>query len=154
MIIRRVRLDDMDALIELRINCLRAMDGLTEEQEAQIREMLEPYFTEHLDRDLIAAAAEEDYGNEIVSTAFLVISEWPPKPSSITGRIGTLLNVFTYPEYRSKGTATKVVSFLLEEAKRINVSVVDLTASPDGKPIYEKLGFKEPHYTAMSLRLI
>lgn len=153
MKIRKATLDDMPDLINLRIECLRAMDGLTDEQEAKIREKLEPYFREHLDRDLIIAIAETAQ-NTIASTAFIVMSEFPPKPSIITGRIGTLLNVYTYPEHRGTGIATKVVIFLIEEAKRWNVSMVDLNATPGGKPIYEKLGFKEPHYTSMGLQLL
>jgi len=153
MKIRKATLNDMPDLINLRIDCLRAMDGLTDEQEAEIREKLEPYYREHLDRDLIIVVAETAQ-NTMISIAFLVLSEFPPKPSIITGRVGTLLNVYTHPGHRNTGTATKVVSFLIEEAKRLNVSVVDLTATPAGKPIYEKLGFKEPHYSAMELQLL
>ncbi len=38
MNIRRGTLNDLPALIDLRINCLRAMDGLTDEQEAFLQE--------------------------------------------------------------------------------------------------------------------
>jgi GNAT superfamily N-acetyltransferase len=153
MNIRKADMGDLNTLVELRLDCLRAMDGLSEEEEAVVRPKLKPYFTEHLDRDLIVAVAETSDGT-IVSTAFIVTLERPPKPSFITGRVGTLLNVYTRTEYRGKGVATGVVSYILEEARKINVSMVDLTATPDGKPIYVKLGFKKPHYEEMELQLI
>jgi GNAT superfamily N-acetyltransferase len=153
MLIRKATLQDMSELIELRIECLRDMDGLTEEQEERVLVKLEPYFTEHLDRDLIIIVAETPK-KKLVSTAFLVLSERPANPSFITGRIGTLLNVYTYPEYRGQGTATQVVSYLIEEARKLDVSMIELNATPDGKPLYDKLGFKIPHYTGMRLRLI
>ncbi len=154
MNIRRATLNDMADLIDLRIDCLRAMDGLTNEQEAEIRGLLEPYFREHLDHDLIVTLAETDQ-NKMVSTAFLVLSEWPPKPSVKTGRIGTLLNVFTYPKYRNAGMATKTINLLIEEAKRLNVSMLELNATPDGQPLYEKMDFKVPtNYTGMERYLL
>jgi GNAT superfamily N-acetyltransferase len=152
MQIRKATLEDMSELIELRIECLRDMDGLSEEQEERVRGKLEPYFAEHLDRDLIVVVAET-LKNKLISTAFLVLSEWPSNPSFITGKVGILLNVYTYPEHRGKGVATQVVSYLIEEARRIEVSMIELNATPDGKPLYDKLGFKIPHYTGMRLRL-
>ena len=101
MKIRKALLTDMPDLINLRIDCLRAMDGLTDEQEAEIREKLEPYYREHIDHDLIITVAETSQ-NAIASIAFLVLSDFPPKPSVMTGRMGTLLNAYTCPEHRKK----------------------------------------------------
>ena len=58
MKIRKATLNDMSDLINLRIDCLHTMDGLSDEQEVEIREKLGPYFREHLDHDLIIAIAE------------------------------------------------------------------------------------------------
>ena len=95
-------------------------------------------------------------GNNIIATAFLVISEKPANPAFITGKIGTVLNVFTYPEYRKKGIATELLKRLIEEAKAQNVSYIELSATESGKPLYEKLGFqtKQSRYTEMKLQLI
>jgi len=153
MKIRKASLIDMSNLINLRIDCLRDMDGLTDEQESEIRAKLEPYYREHIDQDLIIVVAETSK-NAIISIAFLVLMDFPPKPSVITGKIGTLLNVYTCPEHRNCGTATKVIKFLIDEAIRLNVSSIELNATPKGKPLYEKLGFKEPHYVAMELQLL
>ena len=72
----------------------------------------------------------------------------------ITGITGTLLNVLTYPEHRRKGIATKVIGKIIDEAKKVGVSHINLSATSDGKYLYEKMGFKESNYTTMGLKLI
>lgn len=82
------------------------------------------------------------------------ISENPANSAFSTGIKGTLLNVLTYHKYRRKGIATKVINKVIEEAKAVGVSHINLYATSDGKYLYEKMGFKESSYTAMGLRLI
>jgi len=155
MNIRKATIEDVDLLIRLRFEYLLTDRGsLSAEEKEIIRAQLVSYYTKHINGNFIAILAEED--NTVVSTAFLAISDKPANPAFITGKTGTLLNVYTYPEYRRKGFATKVVSKIIDEAKQLGVSSIDLSASPDGKPLYEKLGFTEPKskYTAMKLQLI
>ena len=155
MNIRKATVEDIDILIRLRIDYLVTDNGnLAKDEETAIRSQLATYFPKHINDDFIAILAEKD--SNVVSTAFLAISEKPANPAFITGKTGTLLNVLTYPEYRRKGLATRVVSLLIEEARKSGVSSIDLSATQDGKPLYEKLGFTEPksEYTAMKLQLI
>lgn len=152
MIIRKATIKDIEKLIGLRIDFLREeMGNLSADEETAIRAQLATYFAEQIDRDFIAVLAEAD--DRIVSTAFLAMSEKPANPVFITGKTGTLLNVFTYPGHRRKGYATKTVCRIIEEAKKLGVSSIDLSASEAGKPLYEKLGFEVPKSTAMRLRL-
>ncbi|GAA6266602.1 hypothetical protein F110043I8_35870 [Ruminococcus sp. f11] len=37
-------------------------------------------------------------------------------PSFITGKIGTVLNVYTKPEYRNNGCAKKLMTMMLEDS--------------------------------------
>lgn len=67
--------------------------------------------------------------------------EKPANPSYKTGKTGTLLNVFTYPEYRRMGLATSVIKAIIDEAKKLDIASIDLAATDFGKPLYEKLGF-------------
>ncbi|NLM62500.1 MAG: GNAT family N-acetyltransferase [Clostridiales bacterium] len=53
-----------------------------------------------------------------------------------------MYNVYTNPEYRRRGIATQVMTALLQEAEKLNVAVIDLLSTDDGKSLYEKLGFK------------
>lgn len=154
--IRRATLDDVSLLIKLRIDYLTDSRGVLSEDETKaVTAQLKYYFEKYIPSgDFIGVIAE--INGCAVSNAFLAISEKPANPSFITGKIGTLLNVHTYPEYRRKGYATKVISEIISEAKKMNLSFIELSASSDGKPLYEKLGFSVSNsgYTSMKLKLI
>jgi N-acetylglutamate synthase-like GNAT family acetyltransferase len=85
--------------------------------------------------------------------AYLIIGEWPPNRTFINGKIGTLLNVYTYPEYRKKGIVTNIIKMIIEEAKKRDVSVINLLATEDGESVYKKLGFFETEDKSMRLKL-
>lgn len=153
MQIRRATIDDIDLLIRLRLDylldenklqSLDDLDGIT----AKLRE----YFGKWIPVGGFIALIAEDNGN-VVSTAFLSIVERPPRNANTSYLVGTVYNVFTYPEYRRKGIATKVMQKLLEEAKSLDIASVDLLSTQDGKPLYEKLGFHIANYTAMRLKI-
>jgi len=153
MLIRKANINDIEQLIKLRIDYLVEERGsLSKDEESAIKKQLKSYFQKHISDDSFVGIVADVEG-VIASTAFLVISERPANPAFITGLKGTIYNVLTYPEYRRKGIATKVLEALIEEAKRANVSSVELMATKDGKYLYEKLGFKEPTFTAMRLQL-
>lgn len=152
MEIRLAVREDIDQLIQLRIDFLKDEFCLSSDDESLIKIQLNSYFNKYLLSDsFIGVLVVKE--NIIVSTAFLVIQEKPANHLLTNGLSGTLLNVFTYPEYRKQGYATKVVERIIEEAGRKKVSVIDLSATADGLAIYSKLGFKEISYTAMKLKL-
>ena len=153
MLIKKAKIDDIEQLIKLRIDYLVEERGnLSNDEESAIKKQLKSYLEKHISDDSFVGIVADVEG-VIASTAFLAISERPANPIFITGLKGTILNVLTYPEYRRKGIATKVLEALIEEAKRANVSSIELMATTDGRYLYEKLGFKETTYTAMRLQL-
>lgn len=153
MNIRKAAVNDVDLLITLRLDYLLEERGyLTNKERAVIESQLGEYFKKHIPQGtFIALLAEED--GEIVSCAYLAISEKPANVSFMTGKTGTLLNVLTYPHYRGRGAATKIITALIDEAKKAGVSMIELAATDDGKPLYEKLGFQAAAYTAMRMIL-
>lgn len=86
----------------------------------------------------------------------MAIAEKPANTDCITGKTATILNVFTYPEYRRKGIAAKLLNMAISEAKAMNISCLELSATDSGRPLYEKLGFvlKQTKYPEMRLRLL
>lgn len=144
---------DIELLIRLRMDYLaEEYPDLSAESGQEILARLRPYFERNLaDGTLLAAIAEEE--GRAVSVAFLCIHERPPNPSFPTGRTGTLLNVLTDPGFRRRGMAFAVLTRLMEEARGIGVSSIDLSATPQGRPLYEKLGFQLSPYASMKIRL-
>lgn len=149
MRIRKAGIEDIDLLIKLRMDYLSADKGpMTHEEQEEIRPKLKDYFTKWITNGGFAAFIAEADGN-VLSTAFLSIVERPPRSAYSSYLVGTVYNVFTYAEFRRKGIATQVMSALMEEAESLGVASVDLSATKDGKPLYEKLGFQTIHYTSM-----
>jgi GNAT superfamily N-acetyltransferase len=85
--------------------------------------------------------------------AYLAISEKPANPGFINGKTGTLLNVYTYPEYRKKGIAAKLIKEIINEAKKLDVKIIDLKATEAGFKLYKKSGFKESKYKCMNINI-
>lgn len=151
--LRKATLNDINALIKLRIDFLTDGRILSKEDEQAIKKQLEKYLLKHIPNNTFTGILAEAEG-QIVSTAFLAVSERPANTSFITGITGTILNVYTYPKYRRKGIATKVIALIIEEAKQLGISHIDLQATAEGKHLYEKMGFKESEiYTSMGLKL-
>ena len=146
-------LSDIPALTDLRIAYLQEDLGtIAEDDLHSIRAALPIYFEKHLNNDLMAFVARE--GGIIISCAFLLIVEKPMSPAFITGKTATVMNVYTMPEHRHKGYARKLMTLLLEDAKALDVSIVELKATEDGYPLYRSLGFEEAVAKYHSMRLV
>lgn len=51
-------------------------------------------------------------------------------------------DIATDPQFRKRGLANKILNHLLNTAKSMGFSQAALVATPDGFPLYQKLGFK------------
>ena len=133
---------DIGALTELRLAYLREDLGqLTDAEENALRESLPGYFKAHLDRDLFVYVIKE--GQKIVSCAFLLVTLKPMSPAFMNGRTGTVMNVYTVPDRRRRGHGAKIMKALIAGADGMDLSRVELKATPDGYPLYETLGFEK-----------
>lgn len=142
MIIDKASEKEIDELVKLRLAYLQEDLGAILEQDMQyLQEALPQYFRNHLNRDLLIYVVRE--AEEIVTCAFLLIIEKPMSPMFITGKTGTVLNVYTRPEYRKKGYAKQLMNVLLKDAKINELSVVELKATEDGYHLYQSVGFED-----------
>jgi GNAT superfamily N-acetyltransferase len=154
MTIRKAGVNDIEQLITMRILYLQEdYKGLTSEQIFTLKEQLPEYFCKHINNDMIAYVAEDD--SKIISTVFLIINEKPGNPNFITGKTGTIMNVYTKPEFRKKGIAGKLLELVIQDAKGLNLSFLELKATQKGLTLYKKIGFIENHskYTPMKYLL-
>lgn len=135
-------ISDADALVKMRIAYLKE-DGhaLDEDTAVSMEKDLLPYFQEHLNKDLFAYVIRA--GEEIISCAFLLVVLKPMSPAFINGRTGTVLNVYTYPQYRKQGYAKMIMKALLDDAKEMKLSVIELKATEAGYPLYRSVGFTD-----------
>lgn len=142
MIYEKAQLSLINELVNMRIAYLNAdYNGLDKSTIKKITSSLPSYFKKHLNKDLFAYIAREK--NSIIATAFLLIIEKPANPSFITGKTGTVLNVFTNKTYRRRGISKTLMKMLLDDSRDINLDFVELSATEDGYNLYKNLGFKD-----------
>jgi GNAT superfamily N-acetyltransferase len=82
-----------------------------------------------------------ELNGRIVATAIGTLEQGVPNPYCIHGRTVRLSNLFTLPEDRGSGYGTSLVRDVIDWARSINADRVDLSATPPGRSIYEKVGF-------------
>ena len=142
MIFDKATLKDIGVLTDLRIAYLNEDLGVISDKNLELMQATLPsYYEKHLNKDLMAYVARDE--KDIVSCAFLLIVEKPMSPSFITGKTGTVLNVYTKPDYRKKGYAIKLMNMMLEDAKAEGVSNIELKATEDGYSLYKSVGFED-----------
>lgn len=142
MIFEKAILKDIGMLTDLRVAYLQEdLGSVTEDDLRVIKSSLPSYYEKHLNDDLLVYVARDE--DSVVSCAFLLIVEKPMSPSFITGKTGTVLNVYTKPEYRGRGYAKKLMTMMLEDAAAQNVSVIELKSTEDGYLLYKSVGFED-----------
>ena len=66
----------------------------------------------------------------------------PVRTSAIgKGRQGTILNVFTEPEWRRRGVAALLLEEIIEWSRKEGLDRLVLHASEAGRALYDRLGF-------------
>ena len=142
MIYEKATTKDISVLTDLRLAYLQEDLGvITVDDLQKLQASLPGYYEKHLNKDLMVYIAREE--DTIVSCAFLLIVEKPMSPAFITGKTGTVLNVYTKEEHRRKGHAKKLMAKMLEDANAQEVSVIELKATEEGYPLYKSIGFVE-----------
>ena len=141
---------DIEQFVNLRIAyMIDDFGGVSAYEKACMEKQLPDYFNRKLGDELIAFVARD--GERIVSVAYLHIIEMPANSILLNGLYGEVLSVYTEPAYRGKGLCTKLIQNLIDYGRERGLGRVDLSATKEGHPIYEKLGFvdKEHRYTDM-----
>lgn len=142
MIVENAEIADVDLLTELRIAYLKEDYGkLDEEDIRKIRRDLPDYFKKNLNENIFCYLIRDE--ESVIACAFLLVIEKPMSPAFITGRTGTVLNVYTNPSYRHRGYAKKIMEKLLSDAVEKKLSVVELKSTEDGYHLYKSVGFTD-----------
>jgi GNAT superfamily N-acetyltransferase len=89
----------------------------------------------------------------IVATAIGTLELGVPNPHCTKGRTVRLANVITLTGHRGRGYGTALVLDVLDWARSIDADRVDLSATPEGQRLYEKLGFTTTSAPRMKLVL-
>ncbi len=64
---------------------------------------------------------------------------------SFENRFAWIGMVLVDPEYRGRGIGTRLLERAIEHLDRLKIPAIKLDATPQGKPLYEKLGFQSEY---------
>lgn len=92
-------------------------------------------------------------GDAVVAGAGLWLMDWPAHMVGSSVRRGNILNVYTEPEFRRKGLARRLTEAAMDWCRDNRVDFVVLHASPEGRALYESLGFEGSNEMRIRLSL-
>lgn len=137
IVYRRLRDEDLDTFIEMRIRQLRE-EGAKEDTD--LVPTLQDYYQRHLADGTFFSWLAVD-GERIVATSGMSIVEKPPYFGCPSGKIGLLSSMFTEKAYRRQGIARELLSKVVNEARERGCGAVQITASDMGVLLYTDFGF-------------
>ena len=145
---RRARCEDIPKLAQLRLQQLADEGG---QPGGDIREAVEAFFRTMMETDrLVEYVAEAD--GEIAATGAVCFYDFPPSFTNPSGKVAYITNMYTHPAFRRRGLATRMLDCLALECRRREVHRCLLAASPWGRPVYEKYGYRpEPRWYSLWL---
>lgn len=138
MEIKKATQNDIDDLMQLRLEMLKVVNSLNEDAifDEKLIQCSREYF---LNGDQTTVFAME--GNKIAGCASISYITIMPTFSHPTGKRAHLMNVYTRKEFRRKGAGKMMINFLIDEAKSRGVTEISLDATEMGRPLYKALGF-------------
>jgi ribosomal protein S18 acetylase RimI-like enzyme len=154
--VRRAAVADAGELTRLREVMLSDMGMLGAGADPGWRDKAEAWFAQRLNgKDDFAAFVIEHPDHGVVSCVAGVCDQHAPGPGNPGGVQGLVFNLSTDPWCRRRGYARACLDTLLAWFRdETEARVINLNATSDGTALYRSLGFTEPRYPALQLRLV
>ena len=140
MIIRKATIDDLEDIANLEIECFPPNEAATHEDFTKRLEVYPNHFwLLFLDGKLVSlvdgfCTNDADLTDEMYEDAGL---------HDETGSWQMIFGVNTHPDYRKRGYASRLISCLIEDAKKEKRSGVVLTCKKDLIDFYSRFGFAD-----------
>jgi len=110
-------------------------------QEMAWRQHAQEWFARVVEHRATASFPVIEVDGDLVATAIGTLELGVPNPQCPRGRTVRLANVITAPEHRGRGHGTMLVRDVVDWARSIEADRVDLSATADGRRLYERVGF-------------
>ena len=138
---KKATIDDLEFLVETRIEVLRAANNLDKSVDMTvIKEQSYDYYKKSLSNKTHIAYLVFD-GEKFVGAGGISFFRVMPTFNNPSGNKAYIMNMYTSPSYRRKGIAYKTLDLLVLSAKERGISSISLEATEMGRPLYEKYGF-------------
>ena len=137
----KATLEDLDLLVQTRIQVLLAANRLPEDTDMSA--------VEEASRDYYAAALADGShvawlvfdGDAWIGAGGVSVYRVMPTYHNPSGWKAYLMNIYTHPDYRRRGLGRQMAELLVEEARKRGVTAISLYATAMGMPLYEAMGF-------------
>lgn len=145
--IRRATLQDVDVIAWHRARMFQDMGDVSDDAFEILRAKARLRLTEWLESgDYIGwLATPADKPETVVGGAGVQLQPILPRPLDASrigeGRQGTIVNVFTEPQWRRRGIAGLLMKEIITWSKDEHLDRLLLHASDKGRSLYERLGF-------------
>jgi GNAT superfamily N-acetyltransferase len=135
--------DDLDAIIHHRQAMFFDMGNHDKTALGAMSASFRPWLQKKMEAAEYLAWFVVAPDSSIAAGLGLWLMDWPPHMIGPGSRWrGNILNVYTEPAYRRRGYARALMNVALEWCAANQVGAVILHASPQGRGLYESLGFK------------
>lgn len=146
--------EDAVLLSEMRLEFLEDYWG---KQEAKARDHLRMNLIRYYSQTL----ANETYicylayfENNCIGLGGMILREQAGSFKIPNGKVAYLMNMYTQTGFRKRGVATQILALLTKEARAREYEALELHATKDGEPVYQRAGFylhSEPTYRKLLL---
>lgn len=134
-------IEDLELLVKTRIQVLRAANQLEETADlSQVETQSRRYYEKALTDGSHIAYLVFD-GDTFVGAGGISFFQVMPTVHNPTGEKAYIMNMYTHPDYRRRGIASRTLDLLVQAAKKRGVSHISLEATEMGRPLYVRYGF-------------
>ena len=138
---RFATVEDLDTLVSMRIEVLRAANKLSADADmSEIERQARAYYAQALQDGTHLAVLVYD-GERLVGAGGVSFYRVMPTCHNPSGRKAYIMNMYTRPEYRRRGVARRTLDMLVRACHERGVDAISLEATDVGRPLYEKYGF-------------
>ncbi len=143
LIFKKATIDDLNFLVETRIEVLKAANKLDDSVDMSlVTENSYDYYEKSIKTENHIAYLVFDNDNFVGTGGISIYCVMPTylNPSGIKGYI---MNMYIRRIYRRQGIALKILDLLVHEAKCRGISFISLETTDMGKSLYKKYGFQK-----------
>ena len=138
---RRATADQIDLLVETRVEVLRAANRLDDSADlSEVAAQSRDYYLRAL-RDGTHTGLLAFDGEDFVGAGGVSYFRVMPTCHNVTGWKAYIMNMYVRPEYRRRGIAARMLDLLVADARGRGIGLISLEATDAGRPLYEKYGF-------------
>ena len=141
--IRRATLRDLETLVEQRHRMFDAFRKVSKEQHVIGDREYRKWARRRMKRkELVAWISETIPGNRPVAGGAVWMIPHQPRPGNPAGSTPYLLSMYTDPDFRGRGLASRIVREAMRWSRDNGYKRMHLHASKFGRSVYRRLGWE------------